>query len=54
MCMHCYSEKVNGGQYTEPVCASPRDGLMSRQSGWYCAGCGHWHGYPRPSEPTAR
>jgi hypothetical protein len=55
MCIECYHETwatdlPAGWQRTKPLCDHPRDGLMSRQSGWFCAGCAHWHPYPRPTE----
>jgi hypothetical protein len=55
MCLHCYVERADatGLQYTEPLCATPRDGRMSRQSGWFCAGCGHWHSFPRSADRPA-
>lgn len=59
MCIRCYHETLApdlpaGWQHTEPLCANPRDGMMNRQSGWFCSGCAHWHPYPRPTTLRAQ
>lgn len=45
MCEHCLTERpdAKGLHYTEPECEAPRPTGESRQSGWLCGACGHWH-----------
>lgn len=50
MCERCYQEWERQ-QRTQPHCERPRHGGMTRQSGWLCGTCGHWHPYPEPPVP---